>query len=330
MNEKAETASKPETKANATPTNRPRGNGKRRRWPFLLLLLFLVAAAGVLVYRQFPLGGTMPSPAPSSKSVAKVIHAPPAALSHPEKHAQPSDNVPEKHASQRQDHTTGASTALSAGSPSPEATEAMMQAMDALRAQIASLQQQLEDMQQGMLRQQRMQLELRLRWIADPASRLPDMAMAWQEIALLPMLDEERRGVAEKMHALAEQDSMKLMQLRKHLAQLAERLATPVYEDVLPRPEQAWLAWIVGQFHLRKAPDAELRERSSLREEILDIQGRLAAEQWPEQQHWQRIRARLVLLDSDGQVAFPESFDVFRQHKLEMRQTAQQWMAGGS
>lgn len=331
MNDKAEANSRQETAEKEAPSpSTNQGSNKKRTWPFLLLLLVLAAAAGLLSYRQLHPG--MPSlPPPSLPVETTPDKAPPAQPSRPNQ-AEHSTTVSDQQA----EHKPGSPPVATAtqhdtASPiSPEAARAMMQTMDALRAQIAALQQQLGEMQQNMLRQQRMLLNLRLRWIAEPSSRFPDMAMAWQEIALLPMLDEEKRTVAEKMHTLAEQDSMALMQLRKNLAHLAEQLAVPVYEDVLPKPEHPWLAWIVGQFHLRKAPDTDLLERSRLREDILGIQRQLMAEQWPEQEHWQRIRARLVLLESSKHVAFPENFDVFRQHKNRMRLTAQQWMAGGS
>ncbi|MFQ5519403.1 MAG: hypothetical protein ACE5E3_05315, partial [Mariprofundus sp.] len=58
-------------------------------------------------------------------------------------------------------------------------------------------------LQDGLIEQQQMNVQVRLRWIADPASRLSQVQLAWEEISLLPGLSESQRAEATDMHSLA-------------------------------------------------------------------------------------------------------------------------------
>ncbi len=179
-----------------------------------------------------------------------------------------------------------------------------------------------------------MNLHVRLRWIADPAARLPQMQLAWEEIALLPGLSDEQRSVAVRMHQLARTDVAKLHQWRLAIRKWADTLIVPAHEDILPQPEHPWLAWIVGQFHLRQAPSLEARKLSALREQLFDAARLLILESWPAQGEWQALRARLLLevrshqadAASPVELGLPDDFTVIQNDILTLRKTARDWL----
>lgn len=221
-----------------------------------------------------------------------------------------------------------------------------------LLGQIKRLQGQLQQMsasqqalQNGLIEQQQMNLQVRLRWIADPASRLPQIQLAWEEISLLPGLTDEQRSEAVAMHKLARSRVQQLKQWQDALQKWADTLVTPVHRNVVPEPSHPWLAWIAGQFRLRRAPSIEARHLSALREQLLDASRRLTLESWPEKGAWQSLQAELLLQikamqrdrnpaqGSDGQAVdtgLPENFDAIHADLHTLRQTALAWQQGGA
>lgn len=183
--------------------------------------------------------------------------------------------------------------------------------------------------------QQQMNLQVRLRWISDPASRLPQIKLAWEEVSLLSGLSDEQRAKAEDMHVLARDTVQKLRQWQASMQKWADTLAIPVQKDVLPRPEHPWLAWAIGQFHLRPAPSEEARHLTRLKNEIEDVISHLTAETWPAEHDWQRLRAQLVLQAKSRQAKestepieldLPDNFETIQSDIDTLQQTAQQWL----
>ncbi len=232
-------------------------------------------------------------------------------------------------------------------SNSPSVTSAevgdLLVVIDQLRTEMRQLEDSQRTLHDGLLEQQQMNTQVRLRWIADPASRLPQMQLAWEEISLLPGLTAQQRQLALDMQALARADVQRLAQWKGSLQKWAEALVTPLHDDILPQPEQAWLAWVVGQFQLRQAPSAEAQHLADLRSRLLDAARQLSLESWPAQGAWQSLHAELLLQIKamqndtvDGAVngesvvietGLPLDFSAIQHDIIILRQAARQWSA---
>jgi len=197
---------------------------------------------------------------------------------------------------------------------------------------------QLSDDQQklrsALHEQQLMNLQVRLRWVTDPAARLPQMKLAWEEISLLPGLSDDQRATAVQMHALAQSGVERLQKWRIAMKKWADALAVPAHEDILPQPEHPWLAWLMSQFHLRQAPNLEVRKLTDMRNRLLETSRLLILESWPEAGEWQSLRAELILqikAHAKDQAApvdlgLPDSFSAIQQDIESLRQNAHDWL----
>jgi hypothetical protein len=220
---------------------------------------------------------------------------------------------------------------------------AVAKALDVLRNDtIANLNSELNQVaeEQRILRtslheQQQINLQVRLRWISDPASRLPQIKLAWEEISLLGGLSAEQRAKAEEMHQLARDTIQKLRQWQTSMQKWADTLAVPVHRDIIPKVEQPWLAWAVGQFHLRPAPSEEARQLNRLRNQLENTISHLTTETWPAENNWQQLRAQLLLQVRSRQAKdstepielnLPGNFEIIKSDIDTLQQTAQQWL----
>jgi len=225
---------------------------------------------------------------------------------------------------------------------SSQEVQALLSSIEVLRDELQQMSDAQQSLQNGLLEQQHMNLQVRLRWIADPASRLPQIQLAWEEISLLPGLRDDQRSEAVRMHALARARVQQMKQWQDALGKWADALATPVHRNVLPQPEYPWLAWIVSQFQLRQAPSVEARHLGNLRARLLDAARHLTLESWPVKGAWQSLQAELLLqikamqLDRGEnnteavETGLPESFDAIQADINTLRQTALQWQQEGS
>jgi len=219
--------------------------------------------------------------------------------------------------------------------PAGNAVNDLLYSIDSLRTALLQLEESQQVLQQSLIEQQQMNRQVRLRWIADAESRLPQMQLAWEEISLLPGLSDEQRQQAVEMHTLARANVQRLHQWQGNLHKWADALTTPVHENVLPQPEHPWLAWIVGQFQLRQAPSQEARTLADLRGRLLDSARQLTLQSWPDQSAWQRLHAELLLQikamhPGDDKVAvetgLPVDFKGIQLDITTLRQTARQWV----
>jgi len=220
-----------------------------------------------------------------------------------------------------------------------EEVAALLSTIAQLRMEMQQLQASQHSLQDGLLEQQDMNKHVRLRWIADPASRLVQIQLAWEEISLLPGLSDQQRQLAVRMHALARADVQRLQQWQAALSKWADALAMPLHANVLPKPDQAWLAWIVDQFQLRQAPTQEARRLSDLRSRLLDVARQLSLESWPNQGAWQRLQAELLLqiqsmqhasnpnsADDTIDTGLPADFSAIQVDIATLRQSAIDWL----
>ncbi|MFQ5345378.1 MAG: hypothetical protein ACE5E3_02905 [Mariprofundus sp.] len=218
---------------------------------------------------------------------------------------------------------------------SSEDVRELLSSIRALQSQLQQMQQSQRALQNGLQEQQQMNLQIRLRWIADPASRLPQLQLIWEEISLLPGLSDREREKAASMHALARDRVQQIKQWQSTLNKWADVLSTSRQNmNILPESEHPWLAWVLQQFQLRQAPSFEARQRENLRDRLLDVSRQLTLESWPEKGAWQSLQAELLLQikamqhDSDAagvETGLPEDFDAIRTDIHTLRQTALQW-----
>ncbi len=220
--------------------------------------------------------------------------------------------------------------------PAGDAVNDLLYSIDSLRNALWRLEESQKILQHSLVEQQQMNLQVRLRWIADAESRLPQIQLAWEEISLLPGLNELQRQQAVDMHTLARANVQRLNQWQGSLQKWAEALTTPLHENVLPQPEHAWLAWIVGQFQLRQAPSQEARTLADLRGRLLDSARQLTLQSWPDQSAWQRLHAELLLQIKAMQAGdekaavetgLPVDFEGIQVDINTLRQTAQHWVS---
>ena len=212
--------------------------------------------------------------------------------------------------------------------------EALISTIEQLRSELQSMEASQRSLQNGLIEQQKMNLQVRLRWITDPASRAPQIQLAWEEISLLPGLISEQRSQAESMQALARATVQSLRDWQASLQKWADALTTPVHEDIIPTPEHPWLAWISRQFHLRQAPTQEARRLGSLRERLLDASRSLTLEKWPSDGEWQSLHAELLLQvkalhwqsrETATDLGLPENFAAIRKDLHSLRESARLW-----
>jgi len=223
-------------------------------------------------------------------------------------------------------------------SVSSEQVDGLLATIGSLRGELRSMEDSQRTLQAGLLEQQQVNLQARLRWIIDPSARLPQMQMAWEEISLMPGLSAGQRATAEQMHNLARDSGTTLRSWQEALEKWADALTVPAHEDVLQKPEHPWLAWLVGQFHLRQAPSVETRQLAVLRQRLLTVASQLALESWPEPGDWQALRAELLLHAKKMQprennvpveLGLPDDFNAIQADIKKVRETAQQWAQSG-
>jgi len=234
-------------------------------------------------------------------------------------------------------HTTTPTTTTPVfrkGVTSEEAKQ-LLDAMQGLSDELRQLRDDQDAMQTALHKQQRINLEARLRWIADVSSHLPQIQLAWEEIALLPGLSAEKRQQAEAMLSLAQKDAVQVRQWQMNLEKWASTLTTPARDNIIPVPEHPWLAWIANQFSLSRAPSAAEKSLAAMRLSLLDASKRIALESWPNNQEWQTLRARLLLqlqamqlaeTDTTPALGLPENFEAIGKDIETLRQTARQWL----
>ena len=212
----------------------------------------------------------------------------------------------------------------------------LLSRIEALHDDLRQMENTRRELQNALKEQQQMNLQIRLRWIADPASRLPQLQLTWEEISLLPGLSDRERREAASMHMLARHRVQQLKQWQSALKKWIDALSIPVQQNILPEPQYPWLAWIVKQFQLRPAPSMEARRLDSLRNRLLDVSRQLILESWPEKGAWQSLQAELLLqikamrhtgADDAGTVetGLPENFDGIQSDIRKLRETALQW-----
>ncbi|MDQ6958826.1 MAG: hypothetical protein Q9M24_06900 [Mariprofundaceae bacterium] len=210
---------------------------------------------------------------------------------------------------------------------SSEEVEALITAMGELQNSMQALQDKQVELRQELHARQQLELRTRLRWIANPQSQLAQMASFWQDITLLPMLSEGERNEAETMRKLAADDADKLDTWTARLKRLAATLPVPEHQDIIPKPKNPVLAWLIEKFHLRPAPTPEQQALAKLRAKLLNTAHALTVQIWPEHKVWRHLLADLrEQFGDDADLALPERLDNIQKDIAAMRAKASIWL----
>ena len=222
--------------------------------------------------------------------------------------------------------------ALAKAAEQAQAVANMESRISALRDEVATAESSREQLQQELTRQQQQTLAAQLHWIADPSTRLSQLATAWKQVAAFEGLDEEKRQQATEASALAEQSSADLNGWHTSLSEWINTFAVPAGEDIIPKPDHPSLAWIANQFHLRRAPTSDSVKVAELRNQLQAIDHKLSEEQWPQDSEWRPLRQQLVkqaaINGHDGKLALPDSFAGLAAAVRKLHGTAENWLQG--
>jgi len=235
--------------------------------------------------------------------------------------------TPAPHEATPQPSSPTSSTPAMPPAASSEEIEALITTMGKLQRSMQALQDKQVELRQELHARQQLELRTRLRWIANPQSQLAQMASFWQDIALLPMLSESERSEAETMRKLAAGDADKLGAWTARLKRLATTLPVPEHQDVIPKPGNPTLSWLIEKFHLRPAPTPEQQALTELRTRLLNTAHALTVQIWPEHKTWRHLLADLrEQFGDDADLALPERLDNIRKDIAAMRAKAVSWL----
>ncbi len=218
--------------------------------------------------------------------------------------------------------------------PSSERVSELLATIDGLRNEIGTMESSHRALRKQMHEQQQENLQARLRWITDPANRLPQLELAWSEISKLPDLSDNQRKTASQMHSMALKSTHAVQSWQVELNNWADKFALPEEKEITVKPEYPWLAWLAGQFHLRRAPTAEALKLAKLRDRLLESGRLLSLEKWPNQADWLILRNDLLLAASKlnnaqpVELGLPEDFSAMQRDIESIRSTAAKWAEG--
>jgi hypothetical protein len=205
---------------------------------------------------------------------------------------------------------------------------------DDLKRELSSLARLQQSLSQARLSMESLQLRDRLSWISNPAYHLPQIQLAWQEIALLPSLDSNQRSQAERMQSLAASDLAKMAEWQQRLLDISSLLSVEEKpRNIIPETDYPWLNWVLGKFSLSPALDDEQKHLETMRQQLLQVRQDLGMEVWPDQDRWRTLRAEVQLFlahrpmdQGSTEIGVPESFGEIQQDIASLRQAAKDWM----
>jgi hypothetical protein len=206
-------------------------------------------------------------------------------------------------------------------------TASLQEEIDRLQGELSNIRAEREQLTQQLKTGQMVELRVWLGLLASPDTRLSQRKGMWSYLASRPSLDESEQGKAGEMAALLQQTGEQLSSLRASLKQLAESIPAVQQIDIIPKPENTYLAWLLSAFHLRPAPSADEVQKTDLRQQLLDMEHALSIQDWPEPRAWRQLlnAVRDQLSDSDHS-GLSEAMDNIRLNIDVSRKAASDWM----
>ena len=247
----------------------------------------------------------------------------------------PAAKKPETTPGNQQTEAASAAPAESATPLSAQQAAQLMTAIQQLQDQLQQLRSDNEQLHKALATQQRLDLRSRLRLIADPATRLAQLALLWQDVSLSPVLSADQRNEAISMTAAAREALTQNQQWQQRLDVWIVRLAAPGSgPDLIPHFDHPWLAWLARQFHFRPAPTNGSSGSRVLRQKLIEIRRGMTIESWPDTKVWQPLRAELILINASSakaggktaQLELPNNFKAIRQAVAALHETANRWL----
>ncbi len=211
--------------------------------------------------------------------------------------------------------------------PVTDSTTSLQEEINRLQSELGDMQAEREQLTQQLKTNQVVELRVWLSLLASPDTRLSQRAGMWGYLASRPSLDESEQGKASEMAALLQHARAQLTSLRESLKQLAESIPDAQQIDIIPKPENPYLAWLIGAFHLRHAPSTIEQQQGGLRRQLLDMEHALSIEDWPEPRAWrQLLNAVRDQLNDSVDSGLSESMDDIRVNIDVSRKIASDWM----
>ncbi len=271
---------------------------KKRRWGVWFLLLLVLAAAGAVLWAKRT--GTLAS------WIARMQKASPSQTQ------APASAAPQQ---QPRELPQNAQTRLIA----------LVQAMDELSARLDALEQLLRTRQTALAAERRSLLLLGLARAAAPHASLAEIASGWR-LAAVAETDPKAREEAKAHADEAERALAEAMKARHALLAAAETLASRWRaENVIPTPDNPWLARLVGWIHLYRAPPKEAARRAQLAVHLRALADDLLFGRAPSDASWEPLRAEVLLaLRAQGKrLALPRSLAAIARVKQALVRAAQ-------
>ncbi|OIO69440.1 MAG: hypothetical protein COW19_06170 [Zetaproteobacteria bacterium CG12_big_fil_rev_8_21_14_0_65_55_1124] len=211
--------------------------------------------------------------------------------------------------------------------PVPDNAASLQEEINRLQGELSDVQAEREQLKQELKTSKAIELRVWLSLLASPDTRLSHRIGMWGYLASLPSLDESEQGKAREMGMMLQHDRTKLAAMRKLLKQLAETIPAAQQVDIIPKPENPYLAWLIGAFHLRHAPSVAEQEHAGLRRQLLDMEHALSIEDWPEPRAWRRLLSAVRdQLSDTADADLSESMDDIRVDIDVSRKAAADWM----
>ena len=203
----------------------------------------------------------------------------------------------------------------------------LQEEINRLQSELNTLQTEHEQLIQQLKSGKTDGLRVRLSLLASPDTRLTQRADIWGELASLSSLHESEQSKAREMSTLLEGNRTQLASVGKALRHLAESIPAEQQLDILPKPENPYLAWLIGAFHLRPAPGKTEQKTSGLRVQLLDMEHALSLDDWPEPHKWRQLLSALSeQFGDDAELGLPESLRDITGDIDTTRAAATAWM----
>ncbi len=206
--------------------------------------------------------------------------------------------------------------------------ENMRQGIERLQYELTAVQIENSRLRTQIQARQKQTLSFLLRLLAQPQTRLAQHAELWNDIASLP-IDAEGKSLAESMAKLANDNLSLIKTWRQTLIRLADSIPDAVQTDILPKPENKYIAWLIGTFHLRPAANESALMQTTLKHRLLDMEHAFSLGAWPEQKEWRFLMVALHgQFGADAELGLPETellLPVLREIDM-LQQTAAKWL----
>jgi len=197
-----------------------------------------------------------------------------------------------------------------------------------LRASIDELKASNAELKNSLDARRVLDLKSRLRWLTNPGMRLSQIKLAWEDIALLPALSDSDRELARKMLDLSGRDMKQLNAWLSTIDGLSEKYPSVAFKDAELIAEDSWWAWLKNLFHLRRAPSASTQRQNDLHDRLLRVHDRLFRQKWPDQKGWSALLAGIREREGkDADIGLPNDFSSIQHDIAKMRAAAVAWLA---